>query len=493
MRIAKNLFTLFYVLYALLFSFIFLWGIGSGEQSFLAVLALGISSTLVLFVLSGKISDLSERDIERLPRFLKAACVVLIFIQILFAVAFQTSNDWGWDFDTIIHLAQSFVNGSTEVSYAYLAAYQNNLLYFWMVVLIFALTKFISGNCQVFLVLVFNILILDISLFGVYKTVELLKGKKQAYFVVVCCLFFTPFWFYIPIAYTDIFSMPFFVFPILFVLLYEKKTPNSLFLLESGILGAVGYHFKGTPAIVIVAVFLYMILRGRAVGYGIKAIAVFTGGVIFTFLLTGWILTLSLGILVPKDADNYKYPIGYWIYTGLLGNGSWNSEIYTQTGNFMSYEEKQTYLNEAIAEQIREYGVTGLTVHVFSKEAKGLWNKGTLNAEVYVQRMPVHSGFVPRMIAENSFLGMLYRCYSQGYWRFLLIFFTAGIWRRISPQNREDAWDLLFLTAFGVLLFYSFWEINARYLINNVWIILIVAADSLYVLGEHLKEDGRIQ
>lgn len=58
----------------------------------------------------------------------------------------------------------------------------------------------------------------------------------------------------------------------------------------------------------------------------------------------------------------------------------------------------------------------------------------------------------------------------------------------MRQKNREEAEGLLYLTAFGILLFYTFWEINARYLVNSAWIILTMGGDSLYALAAHRKE-----
>lgn len=490
MRIAKYLFTIFYTLYALLFSFIYLWGIGSGEQSFFAVLALGIVSITLLFIFQRKISDLSDDTLAKLPRYLKFAGILLFLLQVLFAAAFQTENIWGWDFDTIVYLAKSLLNGNDTVNYTYLAKYENNLLYFGVVVLLFALTKLLSGSIWTFSLIILNILVLDGSLFGVYKLVELLKGKRQAYFVLLLCLFFTPYWFYLPIAYTDILSMPFFVFPVLLTVYYEKKGQSTILLLGSGVLGAVGYYFKGTPIVTVVAILIYMLLRSKAY-FGKRAVLSLIGGFLGTFLLTGWLLNMSLHALVTEDTDAYKIPIEYWIYTGLVEDGTWNVEVVALTNSYDSYEEKQDGLRKAIAEQLREYGVFGVIGHIAQKKSV-MWSQGTLSAEVFVQREPVHDRFVERMIGEKSFTGLLYCCYSQGYWRAVLLFFTIGLWRRVRVREREEAWELLLLTSFGVLLFFSFWESSARYLVNNVWIILVVAAESLYALGERMKGDGSI-
>ncbi len=488
MRITRSLWTVFYAVYAFIFSWVFLGAGRAGTLPFPAVFAMEIVSILLLCAAAGKIARVEDATLKKVRRFIPLFWAALFCVQILFTAAFQTSNNWGWDFDTVVLLAKALLNDRNVPGYSYLAVYPNNLLYFWGTVLIFAATRFLGENAQVFSLLVCNILVLDVSLFGIYKLVELLKGKRQAYFILLCLLLFTPYWFYLPIAYTDIFSLPFLVFPILLCVFYEKKKQNFFFLAGSGALAALGYHFKGTPVIAAVAVLLYMLLRGRRGGFGKRQTAVFAGSFAGTLLLAGWALSVSLGLLVPRGADTYKMPVGYWIYTGLVGSGAWNQEVVTEVGNFTSYEEKEDFLREAIAKRIEDYGVVGLAAHVFHKEAEGLWSRGTLNAEVYVQREPVHSGFVPRMLGEDSFYGLVYRCYSQGYWRGILLFFLIGMWYRVRQKNREEAEGLLYLTAFGILLFYTFWEINARYLVNSAWIILTMGGDSLYALAVHRKE-----
>ena len=482
MKLSRFLWIAFYCIYGISFTWIYLYGIGKAHISFPGIIITMICLSIAGILLSRKLHSLSDHSFGQLLKWSKRGIPFIFIFQVLFVFAFRTENLWGWDFDTIIYLAKCWVINDTTASYAYLAQFENNVLYFLLVLLIFYITYFFTGQCSVIPLLILNILILDLCLWGIYKLTLLLSTQKQAFLTLLLCLSFTPYWMYLPIAYTDIFSMPFFVFILLFAVQYQQKQSIPL-LIGIGALGAIGYYFKGTPIIAVIAATIYLIFALPNIKSKARSLLCIIPVFLITALLVGCFIN-KLPFYSDEERNLYKYPVTHWIYMGLVDNGRWNANVVGMTNACPDYNTKREFTVSAIKETLSDYGAEGVFWHVTQKEALVMFNKGTLNAEICVLRTPVHERFVSSMLDSDSVFNSIYQYYSQGYFRLLLLLFIFGIAIRLkkffTPPIVLHPIDLLYLTAFGVFLFYAFWEVDSRYLLNNVFIFIITTGNILY-------------
>lgn len=414
-----------------------------------------------------------------------SAITAILFFQVIFTILFRTDNTWGWDFDTVVMLAKAYVN-HTDMSYAYLARCSNNILYFWLVVGIFQMSKLISGRTDVILLLIFNVMILDISVFLIYRICAQWKNTKFANMVVLMCFLFVPFWVYLPIAYTDIFSMPLYILPVYLYTFYgkEEKTVKcwvTFFIM--GLTGAVGLAFKGNTLIALVAISIFCFLNEK-----MKTAIPKIGIMCISFLTIYLLITSSYGhmsILREHNIQDESVPISHYIYMGMVGDGTWNADIFAETMEYNTHDEKAEYIKQRIREVTKDYGVCGLLKHIEYKESKIVWNDGMLKGDMYICREPRHQNAVWYIFQESNFVSICIKTYSNIYWKMLLTLMLTGGIIRIRKNDVRDPFTILYLILMGTILFFAFWESNSRYLLNAVPFMIMMAADTLWSLYEY--------
>lgn len=90
------------------------------------------------------------------------------------------------------------------------------------------------------------------------------------------------------------------------------------------------------------------------------------------------------------------------------------------------------------------------------------------------------------MADEHRVTGKLIKLYADGSWKVLILLAVIALFTKAKSHYTGDASCVLPITAFGVFLFYILWESNARYLVCNVFLILILASEGLIRLKEVL-------
>ncbi len=423
--------------------------------------------------------------------------MLLVLMQILCAIFLRSDHSYGWDYDIILMLSRQYVQTGTMQDATYLAVYPNNALYFWLVTGIFKMTYLFTGTCSETVLLLFNVLVLDISIWGAYQLTILLLNKKVAAVFMAIAIFFLPYWIYLPIAYTDIFAMPFFVFPLLMFARYIKReTSNKIYLIGAAILGAIGYFFKGTPVIVIIAVAITIIMMNLPLRKKIWSEIILVGIFLITFFLVNMMIP-KLTMTTEEQRTENKTPIEYWLYTGLKndggwGPGSWNEHVVAELSQYADYDEKKIAARQKIAAQMKEYGCIGLVKHIYQKETEVVWGKGDLNGIAYLARAPRFNKAVQLLADEHRVTGKLVKLYADSYWIVLILLAVIALFTKAKSRYTGDASCVLPITAFGVFLFYILWESNARYLVCNVFLILILASEGLVKLKEAMGRAKKI-
>lgn len=489
--IKSKLMSAFYLIYGIVMIMVFMGILGFQKEKWITipvicVLLLGLS------LISKKVQEVNNiKKVEK--KILLPGIIIIVAMQILVAILFRSDHSYGWDYDIILMLARQYVQTGTLQDATYLAVYPNNVLYFWLVVGIFKVTYMFMGTCSTIVLLLFNIFILDISLWGSYRLTKILFNEKVAGRFLGLSILFLPYWLYLPIAYTDLFAMPFFVFPLLFFAKYTKNNyQNNGYLIWISLFGILGYFFKGTPIIVTIAIVITLIMLNIPVTQ--KLLSVFS---ITAILLIGIFL---LNIVMPKislttqqEIEANKTPIEYWLYTGLRddggwGPGSWNQGVVEELNQFTDYTEKKAAARQKITSQIKEYGLFGLINHIYKKETQVMWGNGDLNSLAYLLRSPRHDHAVHAVLDENTIIGDTVRLYADCYWKVVILLTIFALLVNGKRKYNGDASCVISLTAFGVFLFYVLWESNARYLVCNVFLILILAANGTMYIQDAFRK-----
>lgn len=285
--------------------------------------------------------------------------------------------------------------------------------------------------------------------------------------------------------------MPFYILPML-LLIWTKKDDVWWKWVLIGILGGIGLKFKGNTAIITIAIGIWCIVRNNSWRKTFKHLVLLIVSFSTTVLLFGKLIS-CMDIISQEEVYQSKIPMTHLVYMGLTGDGRWNAEVVDATVQSGNYDEKVAFTTRKIKEAIQEYGADGLFWHITRKESLIMWNDGMLNGDAYVARVPVHDKVVNYILVDNSWINCLFRYYSRGYWRLLLVLALAGAVRYIK-KPLGDEMQLNYIITFGTILLFAFWECNARYLVNSSIFIVMMGVDTLVMLrgkrGIHRSDLG---
>ena len=182
--------------------------------------------------------------------------IFLIFIQVIYAVLiFRTI---GWDVGMVYGSACDLVNG-TFSSAEYFSMYGNNVLLLLFLEILFKAVKLVGCNNYLLVSIVFNIFMIDLAIYYIYKICEKLMGKKYgilSYFISIPMLGLSP---YLAVVYSDTLS---YIFPIIIFYNYisyknEKDSKSKLkFIFYIAFFSILGYLVKPTNIIILIAIFI---------------------------------------------------------------------------------------------------------------------------------------------------------------------------------------------------------------------------------------------
>lgn len=177
MRISKYLIRSFFAIFAVVFGWIYVYGIGKTDENPCVVLGIMIGMGFAFYKITQWIYKVDDEKIRKWKKILFPLGIAFFGLQVCFTMVFRTENLYGWDFDTVIYLAKSYVEGTEGVSYHYLAAYSTNILYFWLVVAVFRVSSFLFGKCLTEMILILNIITLDFVILGGVRDSQKNEGR----------------------------------------------------------------------------------------------------------------------------------------------------------------------------------------------------------------------------------------------------------------------------------------------------------------------------
>ncbi|MBP3596594.1 MAG: hypothetical protein J6J60_04245 [Clostridia bacterium] len=493
MEKCKIVFRLFEIIFSLAFIIIFIGVVFNKALPFIKLdpvySILGFAFILVVwFVIYKKILK-NANNWSLKKEIIIGIITFLVFIVLQFIAGIFLKVNIGWDFGVIFGNAKSFVLHGDRLVEGYYPNYfqyfPNNILLFvvYIVVIKFGyMTNIINLLSPEALLIVFNIGVVDIAVIILYMYLRRVFCKKQAYFGLILCLFFTPLILYSCIYYSDTLSLP---FGILLLYLYsfindsEKNKKNLLLFLLMGIVMFIGAKIKMTVLIIYIAILIDMFFRKKILvflEFGMISISTF---LIFNILFNNVIVNNSK---FNFEVDEFgEIPYTHWIMMGIEDIDADNSDRNSIGGySGIDYELTQSHKNTAEAEEfnkkeiinrINKYGFIGYTKYLF-KKAVNAWGDGNYFASIKLDRDSQKRSELLRsifVVNKDNFLYYLY--FSQGVqisFLFLMILNSLK-----SIKNKQYDKSYIRISIFGVMLFLLLWENRSRYLVNYIPIFIL--------------------
>lgn len=147
---------------------------------------------------------------------------------------------------------------------------------------------------------------------------------------------------------------------------------------------------------------------------------------------------------------------------------------------------------QKIKERLVDRGVLGTIKHILYTKQLRTWADSCIAGDNYVSRTPIR---------ENSFSQQLFSI--NGAWHWICLLYTwivhimlfVGILLStvLSFQKKVEEQKMFVgrIAVFGLFLFLSIWECNPRYLFTVMPMIILVAADGIFLLLDRITENEK--
>lgn len=482
--IATTLINIFIIIYISVFSIIYI-NLIINKYNFIKLnyiyYIIGLVITIALFYIINKYKE----KIFKYKILNILMCIFYVIFQILFIRGFTVKPSW--DFGTVYDIAVRFATGKENiVNEYYLYMCDNNIGIATLLSLIFKFF-YIIGIKDSFLTiaLTLNCIFIDISLIFTYLTMRKIE-KKLANSFFIFCLFFTPLICYLPIFYTDTFTLPFVAAAIYYLYNYLFIKKKNVYLVISGLIIGIGGILKPTVLIILVAVTILLILKSEKS----KEINYYK---FFTIIL----LFVSLPLFSYKVYVKYcfdsnrlnstKIPANHYVMMGLTNNGGFTQEDYEYTSSIEGIDNKKIADNKLLKQRLSQHLKKRTYLSFLNRKLSYTWTDGTFFAGEKLRRQPKHKNNI-KFIKSSDNSDIIYWTISNVEWSILILLMTCGtILRKYLKKEIQDMQLILNMSTFGLILFLLVWETRSRYLINFIPIFLLSGYIGLQAILNYFK------
>ncbi len=447
-----------------------------GNYKFYILIPTIVFIYMILKLLYKFICTLSEKQIKNISYFI----FFIVFISQLIISYFLKVHP-SWDFGVIFNEAIDFGN-EYNYSHTYFSYYPNNIPILIILKSIFFIINLIIKNINyIYVGILLNIIIIDFSMFILYKCVKKIYNLKMALFSIILFALFSPIYLYCPIFYTDTFTM---FIPILLLYLFSfkddklSKKETILILIIFSIILFVGMQLKITTNIIFIAILIASLLyKNNKLNYKkILNISLVTLVTLLTLFIFKNILYNRY--IYDKIDVNKKIPYTHWIAMGLVGNGGYNMEDVDYAINQRDkIKEKRKELN-LIKDRLNNYLETKTLDDFLITKISYTWGDGTFYAPNKLLRNPYKLTSLHRLFDTNSVKGSIFYYLCTSYYILFLIFIFISTF--IDKKNIYSFISRLSLC--GLFIFLLIWETRSRYLVNYIPIFIFASLGSINYL-----------
>ncbi len=322
-------------------------------------------------------------------------------------------------------------------------------------------------------------------------SVKALSGKRHAILYNVCALGFLPFYVYGAQLYSDTITLPFVSFGLLFFIYAiksDKLNRQILWYFLATLLTVLGYEFKPTVLIVLIAalVFLGLNKKWKQLLLLIPMFALlFVGG---HFMVKATIATEPA--FSQEANERHNLPMMHWIAMSWAPSnktGGFNKKIRQYSESFPTYEAKKEADKQLFIDNIKKMGPAGI-VRQIGRKLSYTWLYGDLNSTFYTYYH--ENKFINRYfdyLSGTSLTSLdgpgnitgwfMLKAVQTLYWIGLVVLLWRQIWRILSrKKNWSNPWFVPALAFVGLSFFLILWETNSRYLYQFAPVMIALAS-----------------
>ena len=321
---------------------------------------------------------------------------------------------------------------------------------------------------------VFNALHILAAVIFVFLTARKERGNAAALTALVLCLFFLPYYLNVFRTYSDTLSMPCTAAVLLVTVLadHEQRRGRRLLLrILAGLVLALGILLKGNLWVLAVALAIDRLFRNR--GWREAALELAGLGLSLALVMSAWgFCSERLPWLDTAESDRYELPTMNWILMASEKNGDFNEDVVEYLMQFETLEERRQAATDAYLQRLRDYGPAGFVRFTLRKISLTLYDGA------YTQQFHLNE-------QKGKLLEPFLYWDAPYYWqfRFTVSVFLYFMYLAIGLDAIRGMLDrkaglsfLLHLSMFGLILFFCFWEVKSRYLLNYTPMFLLMTA-----------------
>lgn len=446
-------------------------------------------------IFSDKINKLSDKTI-----FCFSAAVIIFMTIMLVITGFYMISDPKTDWGTVYESMQDIlstghirtISAENDCFYPfahksyndYFLIYPNNffclfmLTVYYKILSIFGMDVF-SDNA-LYAGILLNVFFIVTAVVSGAVTAKKIYGNGGCIAFVLLAALFVPYYIHAYRFYTDTLSLPFPILVILFYI-YADKCQNKRKYIYSALIGifaCIGILMKASSGIVLIAVVIDIFFKK------INKKSLCQLGIIFTVMIIMFGLwngfTKNCKWIDNENYEQLNMPVTHWIMMALKGDGTYRQEDFAFSNSFPSKEEKiNAHINE-IKNRIASYGtVDNFIEFEMNKIAK------TISDNRYIQNNHMewcrNRGLLFDFILESGKYFSKFSAYTKIFGTVLYMLWLLGTIRGIK-DNDSNYEFLIYITIFGVILFFTIWETRSRYLMNYTPIFFLAAISGIRYL-----------
>lgn len=408
---------------------------------------------------------------------------------------------WDWNF-----IAQGAANAAGQQSSGldtftldYLHVHQNNIPIFYLMKTIFQLAAVFGITNFQLVGVIFNVIMINLSLLLIYLTARRLFGARKAMFSLAISASILPvILMYTPIFYTDTLSLP---FPIAMFYLYvvyrnaQDKRKAFWLIPAIALLAFLGAMIKFSVMIVLVAIVIDMIVHTSKTTWKRTVLSL---GAMVAVIAPLLLLYANLAQTHIHDRSKTQLVTTPWTHYFMMGLGSSNGGQYSvdddrATSTKPSVQAAIDYNLSEIKKRLADHGLT-YPVFLYGK-ALATWTDGTYESLYRLGNTSlITTDYHPS--AFQSFLTTHDSKYAASpispmglmnavTMLLLVALFIGGIKTYVDSarQKPDRSRALLQLSIMGVAGFLLLWETNSRYLVNFLPLVIVATTPTLYTLA----------
>ena len=406
--------------------------------------------------------------------------LVIVVLQIASGYFFKVIP--AWDFGSVYNEANVLSKPIRNLEY--FCRYPNNIPIMFILKTIFYICKTLGLRHTLNIGIAINIIAIDLAIIILVLVIKELLGKEKAFFTLLFVSIMPIIYLAVPIFYTDTFSM---LFPILIIYTYiklkkeENKKKKTIYSILLGIVTVLGMNIKITVAITFIAIIIYELLLCKK--QEIKNILYSVFALITVIILI--LLEVTIFKFTFKDLEklqNESFPVTHFIMMALSRSGRYNPQDVKFTASFTTKEEKINANIEEIKARLGEYDTFEKLINFIRVKELQIWKDGTYFMPTLLSQYNVRDGKIHDLIYGKGYIWI-----SKLQREILMVLvLIATFYKR---KEKDEGINIISrLSMLGLIIFFSFWEISSRYIINYIPILTLIEILGIDVLNNRIIE-----